>query len=151
MAVTTDLVDDLNDIHPRNKKDVGHRLSLWALTDVYGREGIVYSGPLLKEAKVEGDRIRIAFAHTAEGLKSSDDQPLKEFQIAGEDGKFVAATAEIDGATVVVHAAEVPAPKHVRFAWHKVAQPNLVNSAGLPASPFQTDNWQGVTGERPAK
>lgn len=147
MAVTTDLVDNIADIHPRNKKDVGHRLSLWALTKTYGIADLVYSGPLYKAMAVEGATIRIKFAHTADGLKSGDGKPLNEFQIAGADGKFVDATAVIDGDSVVVTADAVKEPKHVRFGWHKVAMPNLVNSAGLPASPFQTDNWQGATGE----
>ena len=146
MAVTTDLVDNIGDIHPRNKKDVGHRLSLWALAKSYGRQGIVYSGPLFVSSDVEGSKVRLKFAYTGEGLKSSDGKPLREFQIAGASGEFVAAVAEIDGHTVVVHADGVETPTHVRFGWHKVAQPNLVNSAGLPASPFQTNNWQGGTG-----
>ncbi|MDA0588926.1 MAG: sialate O-acetylesterase [Planctomycetota bacterium] len=146
MAVITDLVDNIGDIHPRNKLDVGNRLALWALAKTYGQKDIVYSGPLYQSLKVDGDKVHLSFAH-ARGLKSRDDKPLSEFQIAGADGKFVAATARIDGDTVVVSAAGVSEPKHVRFGWHKVANPNLVNGAGLPASPFQTDNWSGGTGE----
>ncbi|MEQ9411228.1 MAG: sialate O-acetylesterase [Fuerstiella sp.] len=146
MAVTTDLVDNMADIHPRNKRDVGYRLSLWALTKLYGRKGLVYSGPLYESMKVDGNSIRLTFAHTGDGLKSSDGKALTEFQIAGDDGRFVDANAEIDRHSVVVSAETVEKPTQVRFAWHKVCQPNLVNSAGLPASPFQTDNWQGGTG-----
>lgn len=147
MVVVTDLVDNIKDIHPRNKLDVGNRLALWALTRNYGRKDLVYSGPLYKSMKVEGDKIRIHFAHVADGLKSRDGKPLSEFKIAGADGKFVEATAAIDGKTVVVSAEGVDSPKQVRFGWHKLANPNLINSAGLPASPFQTNNWQGGTGE----
>ncbi len=147
MAVTTDLVDNISDIHPRNKLDVGNRLARWALAKSYGRSDVVYSGPLYKSMKADGNRIRIEFAHASGGLKSRDGNPLSEFQIAGADGKFVDATAEIDGTAIVVSANAVSAPKHVRFGWHKLANPNLVNNAGLPASPFQTDNWQGGTGE----
>ena len=147
MVVTTDLVDNFRDIHPRNKLDVGNRLALWALAKTYGKQGIVYSGPLYKSMKIEGDNIRLSFAHTAKGLKSRDGKPLSEFQIAGKDGKFVTATAEIDGNTVVVSAKDVTSPTQVRFGWHKLANPNLMNSAGLPASPFQTKNWTGGTGE----
>jgi len=147
MAVTTDLVDDINDIHPRNKVDVGNRLALWALAKSYGQDDIVYSGPLFKSIAVEDDRIRLQFAHAGEALKSRDDKPLSEFQIAGADGKYVDATAEVDGKTVVVFSEQVNQPAHVRFGWHKLANPNLINSAGLPASPFQTDNWTGGTGE----
>ena len=146
MAVTTDLVDNISDIHPRNKFDVGKRLAAWALAKTYGKKDVVYSGPLYKSMKADGDRIRLQFAH-AVGLKTRDDKPLSEFQIAGADGKFVDATAEIDGDDVVVSAAGVKAPQHVRFGWHKLANPNLINGAGLPASPFQTDKWRGGTGE----
>lgn len=147
MAVTTDLVDNIDDIHPRNKLDVGNRLARWALVKSYGRSDVVYSGPLFKSMEVDGNSIRIKFAHASGGLKSRDDEPLTEFQIAGADGKFVDATAKVDGAAVIVSSDQVSAPKQVRFGWHKLANPNLVNSAGLPASPFQSDDWQGGTGE----
>lgn len=147
MAVTTDLVDNIKDIHPRNKLDVGNRLALWALAKNYDRKNLVYSGPLYKSMKVEGNKIRVNFAHAADGLKSRDGKPLSEFKIAGADGKFVDATATIDGKTIVVSAESVSSPKQVQFGWHKLANPNLVNSAGLPASPFQTENWTGGTGE----
>ncbi len=146
MVVTTDLVDNIRDIHPRNKRDVGDRLARWALAKTYGKK-VVYSGPLYTSMEIEGNTIRLHFAHTAGGLGSSDGKPLREFQIAGEDGEFVEATAVVDGHTVLVRADGLDAPKHVRFGWHKVANPNLVNKAGLPASPFQTDGWQGGTGE----
>lgn len=147
MIVTTDLVDNIADIHPKNKLDIGNRLARWALAKTYGKKDIVYSGPLYKSMKVDGNAIRLEFAHAAKGLKTRDDKPLTEFQIAGADGRFTAADAKIDGKSIVVSSANVAEPKHVRFGWHKVANPNLVNSAGLPASPFQTNNWQGGTGE----
>ena len=104
MAVTTDLVHNLGDIHPRNKRDVGKRASPsgpWRRT--YGKKDLVYSGPLYKSIKVEGNKIRISFAHTpASGLKSRDGRPLNQFQIAGANGRFVPAKATIDGKTVVV-------------------------------------------------
>ena len=96
--------------------------------------------------KVEGAKAHVSFAH-AKGLSTRDGKSLTEFQIAGADGKLVAARAEISGETVIVSAEGVANPKTVRFGWHKVANPNLVNGAGLPASPFQTDNWSGGTGE----
>lgn len=147
MAVTTDLVDNIGDIHPRNKIDVGNRLALWALAKSYQHQDIVYSGPLFKSYKIEGDRIRLHFAHVGRALKTRDDKPLNEFQIAGSDGEFIEAQAEIDGKTVVVFSDQVKEPVHVQFGWHKVANPNLVNSEGLPASPFQTNRWTGGTGE----
>jgi sialate O-acetylesterase len=147
MVVTTDLVDDIRDIHPTDKKDVGNRLALWALAKDYGKKDLVYSGPLFKSMKVEGDKVRLQFAHVGGGLASRDGKPLSEFEVAGSDGKFVPAEAGIDGDTVVVRAKGVAAPTQVRFGWHTVANPNLMNKEGLPASPFQTNNWQGGTGE----
>ncbi len=141
MAVTVD-ISDLKDIHPRNKQDVGKRLALWALAKTYGKEGLVYSGPLYKSFKVDGDKIRIAFEHTGKGLVSRNGKPLTFFTIAGEDKKFVPAVAEIEGNEVVVSAKDLKAPVAVRFGWHQNSEPNLSNKDGLPASPFRTDDWK---------
>jgi sialate O-acetylesterase len=150
MVVTTDLVDNrknIDGIHPKNKLDVGNRLALWALAKEYGRKDVVYSGPLYKSMKIEGDKIRLSFAHVDGGLTTRDGKPLNEFQVTGADGKFVPAEAVIDGDTVVVTATGVSSPTQVQFGWHNLADPNLTNKAGLPASPFQTNNWLGGTGE----
>jgi sialate O-acetylesterase len=146
MAVTTDLVDNIEDIHPKNKLDVGDRLALWALAKTYGKSGIVYSGPLYKGMKVEDQKVRLSFAHVGGGLASRDGKPLTEFEIAAEDGKFVPAEATIVGETVVVYSTDVHAPKQVRFGWRTTANPNLMNKEGLPASPFRTKDWQGGAG-----
>jgi sialate O-acetylesterase len=147
MVVTTDLVDDVGDIHPKNKKDVGDRLALWALAKDYGKKDLVYSGPLFKAISVEGDKVVVKFAHTAGGLKSRDGKPLTDFEIAGADGKYVPAEATIEGETVVVKASGVEKPTQVRYGWRNMAMPNLANKEGLPASPFRSENWQGGTGE----
>jgi sialate O-acetylesterase len=97
--------------------------------------------------KIKDNKIRLTFAHMAEGLKSRDGKDLTEFEIAGEDGKFVPAQAVIKAKGVVVSAPGVDNPTQVRFGWRNTANPNLVNSAGLPASPFRTKDWQGGTGE----
>lgn len=136
MAVTVD-IGDVADIHPRNKQDVGRRLALWALAKTYGKE-LVYSGPLYDSHKIDGNKVRIEFKHTGGGLVARDGKPLSHFEIAGEDGKFVPATATIEGAAVVVHSDQVQKPTAVRYAWHQEAQPNLSNQEGLPASPFRT-------------
>lgn len=141
MAVTVD-ISQLKDIHPRNKQDVGKRLALWALAKTYGRESTVYSGPLFKSFKVDGDKVVLSFDHVGGGLVSRDGKPLSFFTIAGEDKKFVPATAEIQGHEVVVKAADVKKPVAVRFGWHEEAEPNLSNKEGLPASPFRTDDWK---------
>lgn len=140
MAVTVD-ISNLTDIHPRNKQDVGKRLALWALAQLYGKSDLVYSGPLYKSMAVEGNKIRLAFDHVGSGLVSRDGQPLNWFTIAGEDKNFVPAQAEIDGATVVVSADSVAHPVAVRFGWTQEAEPNLSNKESLPASPFRTDKW----------
>ncbi|MEZ6140501.1 MAG: sialate O-acetylesterase [Zavarzinella sp.] len=147
MAVTTDLVDNIKDIHPKNKFDVGNRLALWALAKTYGKKDLVYSGPLFQSAKADGAKMVLSFAHVADGLKSRDGKELSDFEIAGDDGVFVPATAEIVGKTVVVSSEKVKAPSQVRFGWSNTCNPNLINSAGLPASPFRTKDWQGGTGE----
>lgn len=138
MAVTVD-ISNLKDIHPKNKQDVGKRLALWALAKTYGKTGLVYSGPLYKSSAIEGSKIRVTFDHVGGGLVARDGKPLSFWEVAGEDKKFVAATAEIVGANVVVGATEVAAPKYVRFGFHQLAEPNLSNKEGLPASPFRTD------------
>ncbi|MBY0528271.1 MAG: sialate O-acetylesterase [Gemmataceae bacterium] len=138
MAVTVD-ISNVKDIHPRNKQDVGKRLALWALAKTYGKSGFAYSGPLYQSMKIDGNKIRVSFDHVGGGLVARDGKPLTHFQIAGEDGKFVDAKAEIDGGTVVVSAEGVAKPVAVRFAWHQEAEPNLSNKDGLPAGPFRTD------------
>jgi sialate O-acetylesterase len=138
MAVITD-ISTIGDIHPPEKREVGRRLSLWALKDTYGKD-VVPSGPLWSEHLMETGSVRVRFRHAA-GLKTRDGKPPSWFSIAGEDRRFYPAQAQIDGDTVVVRAAEVPEPVAVRFGWNQVAEPNLVNGAGLPASPFRTDRW----------
>lgn len=140
MAVITDIAN-LGDIHPANKRDVGYRLSLWARAKTYGEKGLVFSGPLYKSMTVDGNLARLSFDHSGDGLISNDGQPLKWFEVAGEDRVFYKAEAEIAGDTVVVWSDRVPSPKAVRFGWHQLAVPNLANKEGLPASPFRTDRW----------
>jgi sialate O-acetylesterase len=140
MAVTTDIAD-INDIHPRNKMEVGRRLALWARARVYGESGLVYSGPLYESMVVEGARARLSFRHVGGGLISLDGRPLTWFEAAGEDRIFYKAQAEIEEETVIVWSSRVEKPAAVRFGWHQLAEPNLGNREGLPASPFRTDRW----------
>jgi sialate O-acetylesterase len=137
MAVTLD-IGNVRDIHPKNKFDVGNRLALWALAKDYGRDRLIYSGPLYKSMAVEGKTIRIQFDHVGGGLVSRDSKPLTWFEIAGKDGKYVKAGAKIDGETVVVSSDAVAEPLAARFAWSSIAEPNLMNKEGLPAGPFRT-------------
>ena len=146
MAVIID-IGETKDIHPRNKVDVGHRLALWALANTYGQK-IEYSGPLFQSFSVEGDKLRVKFKHVADGLKTSDGGAPKGFAIAGEDHKFVWADARIDGDEVVLSSKDVTKPIAVRYAWADNPVCNLYNKVGLPASPFRSDDWPGVTVSR---
>lgn len=140
MIVTTDLVDDLMDIHPRNKRDVGERLARWALAKDYARSDIVFSGPVFRSMEIKGNLAYLDFEHVDGGLVSQDEKPLRWFIVAGEDGVFFPAQAVAQGGRIIVSSPRVAAPKTVRFAWDEGARPNLANKAGLPAMPFRTDN-----------
>ena len=143
MAVIID-IGEANDIHPKNKQDVGKRLALWALARSYGKK-LVYSGPIYKSMKIENNKVILYFDHVGGGLIAAGDEPLKSFAIAGADRKFVWADAKIDGDNIVVSSGEVSAPAAVRYAWADNPVCNLYNEEGLPASPFRTDNWPGIT------
>jgi len=140
MAVTVD-IGNLNDIHPANKQDVGKRLALWALARTYGHSGVVYSGPLYHSMRIEDGRVRLFFDFLGGGLVSRDQKALVGFTIAGADQKFVKAAAVLEGDSVVVSSPDVVQPVAVRFGWQVEVELNLSNAAGLPASPFRTDNW----------
>ena len=142
MAVTID-IGESNNIHPGNKKDVGERLGLWALAKDYGK-AIDYSGPLYAGYRIEGDTIRILFSHAENGLAFKDGMP-KGFAIAGADKQFVWADVRIDGTTILVSSDQIKEPVAVRYAWDIDPQNSLYNNANLPASPFRTDDWNGVT------
>ncbi len=143
MAVTMD-IGNPDDIHPLNKKDVGKRLSLWALAKTYGIEDLVYSGPLYKSMQKEGKKIRVTFDHVDNGLICKGEE-LSDFTIAGEDRKFHQAEAIIDKNTILVSSKEVKNPLAVRFAFNNGDEPNLFNKEGLPVSTFRTDDWTIIT------
>lgn len=142
LAVTID-VGDPNDIHPKDKRTVGYRLALNALHGVYG-EDVVYSGPTYRSMSVENGTIRLRFDHAEGGLAAKGGK-LPAFAIAGADRKWVWADARIDGDTVVVSSPKVAQPVAVRYAWESNPVATLVNGAGLPAVPFRTDDWAGMT------
>ena len=134
MAVTIDL-GEANNIHPRNKREVGRRLALAARALVYG-EKIVWSGPLFRQATREGAGVRLWFDHASGGLVARGGR-LRGFELAGADGKFAPAEARVEGATVVVTSSGVAAPRQVRYGWAANPDCNLYNAEGLPASPFR--------------
>ncbi|HEY3333344.1 MAG TPA: sialate O-acetylesterase [Capsulimonadaceae bacterium] len=136
LAVTIDIGDEV-DIHPRNKQDVGRRLAYSALNGTYGVADVVPSGPRFREATVNDATIRVAFDF-AHGL-TVQGETLRGFAIAGDDGVYHWADAEIAGDTVIVSSPAVPSPTTVRYAWADNPICNLYNAAGLPAVPFRTD------------
>ncbi|CAN5760087.1 sialate O-acetylesterase [soil metagenome] len=160
-AVLIDLGEEMNN-HPRNKKEVGDRLARIALAETYGKQ-VIFSGPVYRSMKIEGDKVRLTFAHTEGGLvaqvlpesyrprsvelatralvRNSPGSELEGFSICGPDHKWVWAQARIDGETVVVWSPEVAQPVAVRYAWADNPTCNLYNSPGLPASPFRTDDF----------
>lgn len=144
-AITTD-IGDTEDIHPKNKQDVGKRLAAIALNKTYGKK-IVYSGPVYKSHKVKGNSIVLRFDHAHGGLKPGEgDQQLIGFEIAGSDQKFKSAQAVIKGKTIKLSADGVDRPVAVRYSWMDDAgKSNLFNGEGFPAGPFRTDDWPAVT------
>lgn len=155
-------IGEAGDIHPINKKDVGERLARIALANDYGKS-IAYSGPIYNKMKLDGNKVILSFTHTDGGLvageisgtydvkkianqkaplvRNSPDSELEGFAICGEDRKWVWADAKIDGDTVIVSSEQVPNPIGVRYAWADNPTCNLYNGAGLPASPFRTDDF----------
>ena len=139
MAVTID-IGDPKDVHPHNKEPLGDRLTRMALANVYHRN-IEYSGPVYESMKIEGSTIRVKFSHLGGGLDAKGG-PLKWFQVAGADRKFVDAEARIEGDSVIVSRTDVTVPQAARYAWDNYPEGcNLYNAAGLPAAPFRTDKW----------
>ena len=166
MAITTDIGED-NDIHPKNKQDVGKRLGMWALARVYGQK-VAASGPLPTGHKVNGSEVTITFKHADGGLVVNaggamvtprEEWPsvwpeggfgqIRGFAVAGADKKWQRAAAKIIGNTVVVTSPAVKQPVAVRYAWADNPDSNLYNRAGLPASPFRTDDWEAVLPQPP--
>lgn len=145
MAVIID-IGDASDIHPKNKQDVGYRLSLPALKWTYGRD-IVFSGPTYKSMSVEGNKVRIKFDNVGSGLVTKDKYGyVKGFAVAGADKKFVWAKAYIENNEIVVYSDAVTNPVAVRYAWaDNPDDVSLYNKENLPASPFRTDDWKGIT------
>jgi sialate O-acetylesterase len=137
MVVTVDIGDPDN-VHPADKKTVGARLALAARALAYG-ENVEYSGPLFRQATPDGEGVRVWFDHAASGLVARGGA-LQGFEIAGDDGRFVPATARIDGETVMVGNARMAEPKYVRYGWANAPVVNLYNSDGLPASPFTSED-----------
>jgi len=137
MAVIND-IGDLKDIHPKNKQEVGRRLSLWALAKTYGQEKLACSGPVFRDMKIERDKLRLNFDNAATGLATRDGKPPDWFElIDAVQGGFVKADAQIEGSSVVLSLPGIKHPVAMRFAWNMLAEPNLMNTEGLPAGAFR--------------
>lgn len=140
MVVISDLVDDVKNIHPKNKLDVGKRLGLYALAETYKQNVGAYKSPMYKSMTVEKNKIQLSFDNVITGLKCTGKKPDK-FLIAGADQKFVKATAKIKGNTIVVYSKQVKTPVAVRYCFDNTSTPDMFSDEGLPLAPFRTDDW----------
>lgn len=140
MAVISDHVDNVKDIHPVNKRPVGERLANLALSEMYGKGGITHLAPLYKSMKIDKDKVRISFDNVT-SLVIKGGEPTG-FEIAGDDKKFYPAKVKLEGSTVVVSAKGVKKPAAVRYMWSNEAIGNLFSQEGLPVSVFRTDDWE---------
>lgn len=146
MATAID-VGDSTDIHPRNKQEVGHRLALVARRVAYGETAVVAGGPAFEKMEIRGNTVRLTFRNPGHDLvlRDAGGPYLKGFALAGADRRFVWAQGEVQGNSIVLRSALVPEPVAVRYAWGNMPFLNLYNREGLPAPPFRTDSWPGLT------
>ena len=148
MAVITDLVDDIKDIHPKNKQDVGARLAAWALAETYKKEGITYKSPMYKNMEVNKNKVTVYFSNAYNGLMiKGGDKKATGFYIAGDDKNFLPADVKIEGNHVILSNKQIKNPVAVRFAFSNTAMANIFSAEGLPVNPFRTDDWDVDTGK----
>lgn len=143
MVIVSDIVENVKDIHPRDKKDVGLRLANLALTKTYGLTGLPYQYPVYSDMTIEKSKAKISFINAEKGLMAKGDT-ISDFYIAGADKIFVPAQAKIVGNTVVVSSKNVKEPVAVRFGFTSSGMPNLFSKEGLPVNLFRTDNWDDI-------
>jgi len=139
MVLTSDVVDNINDIHPKMKKEVGERLADVALGETYGRRNMVYQIPMYKNMQVEKNKIRVWFSNAEKGLMSKG--PITEFFVAGADKNFVPAEAKIEGNSIVIWNKTLAQPIAVRYGFSNSATLHLYNKEGVPLNLFRTDDW----------
>ena len=140
MVVISDLVDNIKDIHPKDKLNVGKRLANYALAETYKQTVNAYKSPEFKSMQVEKNKVRLNFDHVLTGLKCTGKAP-ERFLIAGDDQKFIPATAKLEGNTIVLYSKLVKTPIAVRFCFDDTTMPDVFSTEGLPLAPFRTDNW----------
>ncbi|HQU43825.1 MAG TPA: sialate O-acetylesterase, partial [Pirellulales bacterium] len=147
-AVIIDL-GEAQDIHPRNKQDVAKRLARWAFARDYGID-VPYHSPQVKSSEKKDGKIVLAFDHVGPGLRAFDLPEVRGFAIAGDDKKFVWAQAKIvDKDKIEVWSDGVKEPVAVRYAWADNPVCNVYSRNGLPLTPFRTDDWPGITADKP--
>lgn len=142
MVVITDLVDNVKDIHPQNKKDVADRLANWALAETYKKPGIVYKGPFFKRMEVLKDKVTVYFDNAPNGFIVKGAGKPSEFYIAGADRNFLPAEVKLEKDRIVLSNKQIRNPVAVRFAFSNTAMSNVFSKEGLPIAPFRTDNWE---------
>ena len=140
MVVITDLIDNIKDIHPKDKLNVGKRLANYALTETYKQNVGAYKSPAYQSMQVEKGKVRLTFSNVSTGLKCTGKTP-ERFLVAGDDQKFVPATAKIEGSTVILSSKVVKSPVAVRFCFDDTTMPDVFSNEGLPLAPFRTDKW----------
>ena len=145
MVVISDLVDNIKDIHPKNKKDVGLRLAHYALGETYNQSSETFKSPAFQRLEVKGDKVSLFFENAPAGFKTNDGQEPTNFYVAGEDKVFLPATVKIQNDRIVVSHSQIKKPVAVRFAFSNDAISNVFSNNGLPVAPFRTDNWEVET------
>ena len=143
MVVIDDYVTDINDIHPKDKKDVGHRLAYLALSNIYGKKNVVYKLPMFNSMEIKSSKIKINFTNAEKGLIKKGDT-LKGFYIAGANKIFMPAVARINGNTVILYNSKIKDPVAVRFDFTNASLPTLFNKEGMPVNLFRTDDWNDI-------
>lgn len=151
MVVISDLVENVKDIHPRQKRGVGDRLAGWALAETYGKKVGAYKSPMYKRLEIKKDKAIVYFENAEDGLQiKSADKKAKatEFYIAGEDQNFLPADVKIENDHIIVSHKQIKNPVAVRFSFNNTGIGNIFNKAGLPVAPFRTDNWDVDTSQK---
>jgi sialate O-acetylesterase len=142
MVVITDLVDNVKDIHPKNKKDVAERLANWALAETYRQNMPAYKSPMFKNLEINKDKAILLFDNAPNGFMIKGGDKATEFYIAGDDKNFLAADVKLEKDRIIVFNKQIKNPVAVRFGFSNTAMPNLFSKEGLPVAPFRTDNWE---------
>jgi sialate O-acetylesterase len=142
MVVITDLVDNVKDIHPQNKKDVAERLANWALAETYRQNMPVYKSPMFKNLEINKDKAILLFDNAPNGFIIKGGDKATEFYIAGDDKNFLPADVKLEKDRIIVFNKQIKNPVAVRFGFSNTAMPNLFSKEGLPVAPFRTDNWE---------